>query len=115
VFVAETERLLIRELDSVADAEFIFAILNAPKFIEFIGNCGVRLAEEAGKFIGNRYRRSYRDHGFGLYAVEWKGNWIDESPLLHGRVSHLQVGLCGLVKRDTLIVPRSWFCVFAGV
>lgn len=87
--IFETERLVVRELDSASDAEFICELLNTPKFIKYIGDRGVRTPDEAAAFIETRYRQSYRDHGFGLYAVELKG---DGNP----------VGLCGFVRRDSL-------------
>lgn len=87
--VLETTRLVLRKLDSASDAEFIFELLNTPKFIEFIGDRGVRSVEQARDFIDSRYRASYREHGYGLYAVEQKS---DRSA----------VGICGFVKRDYL-------------
>jgi RimJ/RimL family protein N-acetyltransferase len=89
VKILETERLSLRELDSAIDAEFIFELLNTPKFIKYIGDRGVRSVEQARDFIDNRYRASYRDHGYGLYAVDSK-------------VDTQTVGICGFVKRDYL-------------
>jgi len=87
VNLLETERLVIRELDSAADAEFIFALLNSPKFIKYIGDRGVRSVEEAAAFIEDRYKQSYRDHGYGLFTVCQKA-------------SNKQIGICGFVKRE---------------
>ncbi len=97
--IAETERLILRELDSATDAEFIFALLSTPKFLQYIGDRGVRNVTDAAEFIENRYRQSYRDHGFGLYAVELKD---------HART---QIGLCGFVKRDHLEFPDIGFAL----
>lgn len=94
--ILETERLVIRELTSASDAEFICALLNSPKFRKYIGDRGVRSSDEASVFIENRYRQSYRDHGFGLYAVEIRGD---------GQ----QIGLCGFVRRDILPGPDIGF------
>lgn len=94
--IVETERLMLRELDSAADAEFIFALLNSPKFLQYIGDRGVRSVSEAAVFIEDRYCQSYRDHGFGLYAVVRKE---DNSKL----------GLCGFVKRDNFEFPDIGF------
>ena len=94
--ILETERLVLREMDSALDAEFVFALLNTPKFIKFIGNRGLRSVEESAAFIENRYRLSYRENGFGLYVVERKRD-------------NVPVGLCGYVKRDTLPVPDIGF------
>ena len=96
MIILETERLVIRELDAARDAEFVFELLNTPKFIKYIGDRGVRSVEQARDFIENRYRRSYQDHGFGLYAVDVKADSI-------------QVGICGFVKRDTLPEPDLGF------
>lgn len=83
-------------MDSAADAEFIFALLNTPKFIKYIGDRGVRSLEDAREIINKRYMQSYRDHGYGLYTVELK----------HGRVP---IGVCGFVKRDHFKFPDVGF------
>ncbi len=108
--ILETERLVLREMDSAVDAEFIFALLNSPKFIEYIGDRGVRTAGKAAAFIEERYRASYLEHGFGLYGVKLKGGVSDEDMLLNSRVSApTQIGICGLVKRDHLEFPDIGF------
>lgn len=96
--ILETERLVIRELDSAIDAEFIFELLNAPKFLKYIGDRGVRSVEQARDFIDGRYRQSYREHGYGLYTVELKAE-------------QKSVGICGFVKRDTLSDPDLGFAL----
>lgn len=78
------------------DAAFVFELLNSPKFIQYIGDRGVRSVAEASDFIENRYRQSYRDHGFGLYTVELK---TDGTP----------IGICGFVRRETLPGPDIGF------
>ena len=92
--ILETERLLLREM-TAKDAEFVLELLNTPKFIKYIGDRGVRSAEEAADFIENRYRQSYRDHGYGLYTVELR--------------SGTPIGICGFVRRDTLPDPDIGF------
>lgn len=94
--ILETERLILRELISDDHAEFILALLNTPKFVKYIGDRGVRSVGQAQDFIENRYRQSYRDHGFGLYAVELK-------------TANTAVGMCGFVRRDTLPGPDLGF------
>ncbi|MBK7394089.1 MAG: GNAT family N-acetyltransferase [Chloracidobacterium sp.] len=94
--VLETDRLTLRKLDSALDAEFIFELLNTPKFIQYIGDRGVRSADDASDFIEDRYRQSYRDHGYGLYAVELK-------------TDNTAVGLCGFVKRAHFAFPDLGF------
>ena len=83
-------------MNSAIDAEFVFELLNTPKFIKYIGDRGVRTVEDASDFIDNRYRVSYRENGFGLYVVERKNDGVS-------------VGLCGFVKRDTLPGPDIGF------
>jgi len=108
--IVETERLIIRELDSALDAEFIFELLNSPKFLQFIGDRGVRTLRESAAFIDDRYRQSYRDHGFGLYTVELRG---DGPKISHAEdkapVENRQIGMCGFVKRDHLEFPDIGF------
>ena len=93
--ILETDRLVIRELDAEADADFINRLLNSEKFIQYIGDRNVRSSEDAHDFIRDRYRKSYEDHGYGLYCVELK----DGTP----------VGMCGFVRRDTLPAPDIGF------
>jgi RimJ/RimL family protein N-acetyltransferase len=92
VKILETERLILREIVE-SDAEFIFALLNQPSFIKYIGDRNVRTIEQSREFIENRYRQSYREHGFGLYAVELKSEIPNPKS---------QIGICGFVKRDSL-------------
>ncbi|MBK6723115.1 MAG: GNAT family N-acetyltransferase [Acidobacteria bacterium] len=92
--MTQTERLTLREL-TVDDAEFINTLLNTPKFLQYIGDRQVRTAEQAAEFIETRYRQSYIDHGFGLYAVELK----DGTP----------IGMCGYVRRESLDGPDIGF------
>ena len=100
--VLETDRLSLRHLSS-ADAEFILELLNEPSFIRNIGDRGVRTIEAANSYILNGPVSSYAKNGFGLYLVKLKET--DES-----------IGMCGLIKRDTLqdidigyaYLPRFW-------
>jgi len=96
VKILETERLSIRELDAEADADFINRLLNSEKFIKYIGDRNVRSSDDARDFIRDRYRKSYEDHGYGLYCVELLD---DGTP----------VGMCGFVRRNTLPAPDVGF------
>ena len=96
VNILETEHLIIRELRTNNDAEFVYELLNTPKFIKYIGDRGVRSTDDAAGFIENRYRVSYQNNGFGLYVAERKSD-------------STAVGLCGFVKRDTLPGPDIGF------
>ncbi len=86
--VIETPRLIIRRI-TPDDAEFIVELLNEPDFIYYIGDRGVRNTEDAIQYIQNGPAASYERNGFGLYAVTLKD-------------SGTPIGMCGLIKRDTL-------------
>ncbi|MBX3483454.1 GNAT family N-acetyltransferase [Phenylobacterium sp.] len=89
--VLETERLVLREVED-GDAPFLVELLNSPGFLENIGDRGVRDVEGARDYVEERVRKSYREHGFGMWIAVQKR---DMTP----------VGMAGLVKRDGLDVP----------
>lgn len=97
--ILETERLILRELDSAVDAEFVLELLNSPGFIKYIGDRGVRDLGQACDFIENRFRKSYRDNSYGLWAVEVKANIEEAAPLGGGVSACGATGICGFVKR----------------
>ena len=86
--ILETERLVLRRM-TAADAEFILKLVNEPSFIRFIGDKGVRNHADAVQYIQTGPVASYERFGFGLYLVELKE-------------SRVPIGMCGLVKRDSL-------------
>src|SRR5712692_6198151 len=88
MIIIETKRLILRKL-STDDAEFIVELLNEPSFLHYIGDKGVRSLDDARQYILNGPVDSYERNGFGLYLIESKENGI-------------QIGISGLVKRDTL-------------
>jgi [ribosomal protein S5]-alanine N-acetyltransferase len=88
VKIIETERLVLRQM-KVEDAEFIFELVNEAAFIRNIGDKGVRTLEDARAYILNGPVASYEKFGFGLYLVEWKE-------------TAAPIGICGLLKRDSL-------------
>lgn len=100
--ILETERLVLRRM-SAEDAEFILDLLNQPSFIKYIGDRHVRTTEDARQYILSRFVVSYEKFGYGFYLVELKP---DKTP----------IGICGLVKRDTLpdadvgfaFLPEYW-------
>ncbi|MDM5360740.1 GNAT family N-acetyltransferase [Peribacillus sp. RS7] len=100
--VLETNRLILRWI-SPDDAEFILELLNEPSWIQFIGDKGVRTLEDARNYILKGPIEMYNRLGFGLYLTELKEEGIP-------------IGICGLIKRDTLedvdigfaFLPRFW-------
>ena len=87
--IIETERLFLRELSAGEDAEFILELVNEPAWIRNIGDRGIREVEGARDYILNGPAVSYEKFGFGLYLVGLKAT--GES-----------IGICGLIKRDSL-------------
>jgi RimJ/RimL family protein N-acetyltransferase len=86
--ILETDRLILR-LQTTEDAAFILELMNTPSWLQFIGDRGVRTIEDARAYILNGPIRMYEQSGFCLFLVERKE---DQVPL----------GICGLVKRDSL-------------
>jgi len=88
VKILETERTILREVTK-DDAEFILDLLNQPSFIRYIGDRNLRNATQAGDYIESRFTESYKQFGFGMWAVELKE-------------TNAPIGICGFVKRDSL-------------
>lgn len=86
--VLQTPRLLLRWF-TADDAAFIVELLNDPGWKRFIGERGVHNEDDARAWIAERLVASYWKQGFGLWAMQR----LDDGAL---------VGMCGLVKRDTL-------------
>lgn len=83
-----TERLQLRELE-LQDDGFILQLLNEEAFLRFIGDKGVRSRADARDYILQGPMASYRRYGFGLYLTALRDGSVP-------------IGICGLVKRDTL-------------
>ncbi len=100
--IAETDRLEIRWLE-ISDAAFILKLVNQPSWLRHIGDKGVKTIQDAENYILRGPVDMYHRLGFGMYRVELKHN---EKP----------VGICGLIKRDTLddidlgfaFLPEYW-------
>jgi RimJ/RimL family protein N-acetyltransferase len=86
--VLETKRLVLRHL-SEDDAPFVLGLLNEPSFLQFIGDRKVRTVDQAREYLRTGPILSYATNGFGLLLVVRKS---DGEPL----------GICGLLKRETL-------------
>jgi RimJ/RimL family protein N-acetyltransferase len=94
--ILETERLSLRHLSADNDAAFILELLNDPSFIRYIGDKGVRSLDDARQYILDGPIKSYEMYGFGLNLVELKSN-------------PTAIGICGVLKRDTLPHPDLGF------
>jgi len=88
VLILETPRLRVERF-TLDDAEFILRLLNEPSFILNIADKGVRSLDDARAYLSDGPLAHYARHGFGLWRVSERegGN---------------PVGMCGLIKRDTL-------------
>ncbi len=86
--VTQTERLSLRRM-CADDAPFMLALLNAPSWLRFIGERGVRTIADAQNYILNGPVAMYARLGFGFYIVELTAT------------GHA-IGICGLAKRDFL-------------
>ncbi|MBS1110053.1 MAG: acetyltransferase family protein [Anaeromyxobacteraceae bacterium] len=100
--ILETPRLVLREFTHEDDA-FVLRLLNEPSWLRFIGDRGVRTLPDARRYLDDGPRRSYARNGFGLWCIVPKGG---DAP----------VGMCGLIRRDTLpdvdvgfaFLPEAW-------
>lgn len=88
MIVLETTRLRLREF-TVGDAAFVMELVNEPAWLRFIGDRNVHSLEDARAYVTRVPVASYARNGFGLWAVELVAT---DEPL----------GMCGLVKRETL-------------
>jgi RimJ/RimL family protein N-acetyltransferase len=93
--IATTDRLVLRHI-TTPDAAFYSQLVNEPAWIGNIGDRQVNSLDDAKLQIKHRLITSYQQHGFGLYLVALKS-------------SALPIGICGLVKRDTLVAPDIGF------
>lgn len=86
--ILTTQRLYIREFHP-GDAPFMLELVNTPGWLKYVGDKNIHTEEAASRFIEDVLMESYRKNGFGLWMTE----------LL---LSHVPIGMCGLVNRDSL-------------
>lgn len=84
----DTPRLRLRRLTS-ADAAFFLALVTDPDWIRFIGDRKLRTVEAAERALVDGPIAMYAKTGLGLLRVE-------------ARQGGEALGICGLIKRDTL-------------
>lgn len=97
IYILETQRLRLRKFN-LHDAAFIIELFNSPAWLLFIGDRNVRTEEQAIAYLRNGPIKSYLENGFGLYMVEIKD-------------TGLAIGMCGILKRDTLENPDIGFAL----
>ena len=86
--VYDTERLNLRRLGT-DDEAFMLELVNDPDWLRYIGDRGVRDIADARRYISDNIMAMYSRYGFGLFMVELKQGGVP-------------IGICGLVKRETL-------------
>jgi RimJ/RimL family protein N-acetyltransferase len=86
--IATTERLTLREIVA-GDAPFILTLVNDPAWLRFIGDKNVRTESDARRYIEAGPAAMYAQRGFGLWLAERSDDGVP-------------IGMCGLIKRDTL-------------
>lgn len=101
--VFETPRLILSETQ-VSDAPFILKLLTDESFIQNIGDKGIKTLEECKAHIEDKFLWHYQTYGFGMYLTCLKSTGEP-------------IGVCGLVKRDSLDCPDVGYALmpeFAG-
>jgi RimJ/RimL family protein N-acetyltransferase len=91
MLILETPRLRVRWF-TAADADFLRQLLNDPGWLANIGERNVRTHRQALNWIATRHTATYGRLGFGFWGVERKSDGA-------------LMGMCGLIKRDTLMEP----------
>ncbi len=86
--ILDTERLILRTFEA-DDAAFHLALLNHASWIDNIGDRGVRTLEQARDALLNGPQAMQLQHGYSMYLIERKSDG-------------LPLGVCGLIRRDTL-------------
>lgn len=88
MLILTTDRLRLRTIE-VADAPFYLTLVNDPTWIANIGDRNIHSLEAAREAIEQGACAMQKRLGFSLYLIE-RGS--DGEP----------IGMCGLIKRDTL-------------
>ena len=87
-YTFETERLVLRPA-SLEDAAFTLALLNSPKWLQFIGDRKVYTLTEAEGYIQERMMPQLERLGYGNFMVVRKED-------------NVLIGCCGLYDREGL-------------
>ena len=84
----ETERLIIRPT-SESDSEFIFELLNTPKWLKYIGDRDIKTVEDAKDYIKKKMTPQLERLGYSNYTLIRKQD-------------NQKIGTCGLYDREGL-------------
>ena len=86
--ILETERLYLVEAQ-LEDAAFYFELMNAPGWLQYIGDRGIKTVADAAEYLTHRVLISYQENGFGFYILITK------------KGEH-RIGVSGIIKRPEL-------------
>lgn len=86
--ILQTPRLILREL-ALDDAAFMVRLMNDAAWLKYIGDRGVRTVDQAQENLRSGALDMYARRGHGLWRVELKASGV-------------AIGICGLIKRETL-------------
>jgi RimJ/RimL family protein N-acetyltransferase len=84
----ETDRLILKPTTS-SDAEFIFELVNTPKWLANIGDRNIKSVEAAKAYIKEKIRPQLERLGYGNYTLIRK-------------IDNIKIGTCGLYDREGL-------------
>ncbi|NOQ72162.1 MAG: GNAT family N-acetyltransferase [Crocinitomix sp.] len=93
----KSNRIYLREALET-DTTFFVELMNTQGWIEHIGDRNIKTDADALGYIQKSLIHSYTTNGFGLYII-----CLNETDKL--------IGMCGLVKRDTLDSPDLGFAI----
>jgi len=82
----ETERVLIKPT-SEGDAEFIYKLMNTPKFIQYIGDRDIKSVVSAKDYIKTKMLPQLQRLGYSNYTIFQKSD-------------NIKIGTCGLYDRE---------------
>jgi len=93
----DTARLILRPL-TLADAPFILRLVTQASWRQFIGDKGVHDVDSAERYLREGPMAMQTQHGFALQLVAL-------------RAGGTPIGVCGLLKRDSLPDPDLGFAL----
>ena len=93
----ETARLVLRPL-TLADAPFVLRLVTQASWLQFIGDKGVHDIPSAERYLLDGPIAMQAQHGFALQLVTLRDGGTP-------------IGLCGLLKRDSLPDPDLGFAL----
>ncbi|MFT5820639.1 MAG: ribosomal-protein-alanine N-acetyltransferase [Crocinitomix sp.] len=93
----KSNRIYLREAVET-DTAFLIQLMNTQGWIEHIGDRNIKTDLDALAYIQKSLIHSYATNGFGLCLI-----CLNETSKL--------IGMCGLVKRDTLDLPDLGFAI----